>query len=599
MSVMTEKQRKSVRGTLKEVITHSLDDRILGEAMYQAGRLAHIRGDLATAKARYKEAVGRHPKHPRAHYELALIAAAKGKERPTQKALEHMKDAIHELKDFFEANALMGLIYAELFQRTTGHTKLKHLNSGIQYLEAAVGLKDKDRAVKVGERIKVYKTLGWLRLKSLEFDKAETALWAAFQLQEEGERHVDDTVLTFLGIAQFQSGRKVEALATFLRCEDQSQPVLRFNIARCQEEFNRFSEARAIYKGLHAEFPRFPEPLFRLSALALRDTRPRDVNPEVKQYLQTIIEEIDQNNVRALLELGNVAARSGQFREARKSMERAQENASAGDGSIYATVSIANYLLESAQTKTDTKERNERLDLAQKHFVRALKENHGCIFAANGMALCWLLTDHVAEAKERLLLVKDYRPDLASSWENLGLAYMKEQSYSAALALFEEANRKFFEKTDVNLLLQSHAAAKGEKKYEVCLSIAQQLCQLRPETGLHWYLLASSLHKAVIAGLRAAESKGLRVQPVKRWMKQLARCVALFEFCRKTADPKLATGITEKINNIRDHLIPKFENQFLPQAEKLEAQRQLEFQRDSERLATEADPDEDGIPRPE
>jgi tetratricopeptide (TPR) repeat protein len=448
------------------------------------------------------------------------------------------------------------------------------------------------------EHIKVYKTLGWLRVKSLEFEKAEAAFTCARDLQIEVQGSVDDTVLTFLGITQFQCHKLSEALATFGLCEDQLQPVLRFNIARCYEELNRFSEARAIYKALHDEFPRFPEPLFRLSALVLRDTRPHDVNPEVKQYLQAVIEEIDQNNVRALLELGNVAARAGQFREARQSMERAQEKAAGGDGYVYATVSIANYLLESAQTKTDAKDRTNRLDHALHNFAKALKENSNCVFAANGMALCWLLAGYVSEAKERLVLVKDYRAELSSSWENLGLAYMKEQSYTAALALFEDANKKFFEKTDINLLLQSHAAAKGDKKYDTCLAIAQQLCQIRPEQGLHWYILGSSLHKAVVMALRAGQDKGLRVQPVRRWIRQLKRCVAVFEYARKSVDPKMAASIAEKVDNIRNHLLPKFENQFLPQAERLEAQRLLEFEKDSQRLAIDADPEQDGVPRP-
>jgi hypothetical protein len=124
--------------------------------------------------------------------------------------------------------------------------------------------------------------------------------------------------LTFFGIAQFQCHGLVEALVAFGKCEGQSQSVLRFNIGRCQEELNHFIEARALYKSLQAEFPRFPEPLFRLSPLAFRDTRPHDVNPEAKQYRQMIIEEIDQNNVQALLELGSVAARAGQLREARQ-----------------------------------------------------------------------------------------------------------------------------------------------------------------------------------------------------------------------------------------------------------------------------------------
>jgi tetratricopeptide (TPR) repeat protein len=322
---------------------------------------------------------------------------------------------------------LIGLFNPERFLKVTAKAKTEALADAFKYMEQAVMLlRNKHNLT---EHFKVYKTLRWRRVKSLQFQKAETAFTRAYQFQIDPNGAADETVLTFLWMTQFLSHKLTDALATFSRCEDQSQTVLPFNIDRCNEQLNPFSEARRIYIALHNLHPQFPEPLFRLSALALRDTRPHDVNPLVMQYFQAIIEEIDHNNVRPLLELHNVADRAGQFREARQSMERAEEKASGGDGYIDTTISIAKYLLESAQTKTEDKERTNRLDYAQRNFMKALKRNHGCIFAVNGMALCWLLAGHVSEAKERLVLVKDYRPDLASSWENLGLAYMKEHSH--------------------------------------------------------------------------------------------------------------------------------------------------------------------------
>jgi hypothetical protein len=178
--------------------------------------------------------------------------------------------------------------------------------------------------------------------------------------------------------------------------------------------------------------------------------------------------------------------------------------------------------------------------------------------------------DHISEAKEGHVLVKDDRTDLPSSWQNPGLACLKENSSAAALALFEEAHKKFGEKTDVNLLLQCHAAAKGDKKYGVFLAIARQLCQLRPEQSLHWFVLGSSLYKAVVVGLRVGQDKGLRVQLVRRWMKQLKRCVVIFKYCRKGVDLKLAKSIDGNIDHIRNYLLVKFGTDFLPQAERLD-----------------------------
>jgi tetratricopeptide (TPR) repeat protein len=164
----------------------------------------------------------------------------------------------------------------------------------------------------------------------------------------------------------------------------------------------------------------------------------------------------------------------------------------------------------------------------------------------------------VSDAKKQLTLVKEYRPELSASFENLGLAYQCEQSFSAAFSLFEEANKKFFDRTDVNLLLHSFNALKGDKKHDVCLQIAEQMCSLRPENMQHWYLLASGLHKTVLLQLRAAPDKVITVASVQRWIRQLERCVQLFEVCQKEFPGKAAAGIPEKIDSIRNHLLPKF-----------------------------------------
>jgi hypothetical protein len=152
------------------------------------------------------------------------------------------------------------------------------------------------------------------------------------------------------------------------------------------------------------------------------------------------------------------------------------------------------------------------------------------------------------------------------SFENLGLTYQREQSFGAAFSFFEEANKKFFDKPYVNLMLHSFNALKGDKKHEVCLQIAEQMCSLSPENMQHWYVLASALHKTVLLQLRAARDKVIRVASVQRWIRELERCVQLFEVCQKAFPRKAAAGIPEKIDSIRNHLLRKFRGQYLTQA---------------------------------
>jgi tetratricopeptide (TPR) repeat protein len=510
--------------------------------------------------------------------------------------VKYLKEAVRELHDFFEPYAVLGLAYAELYQRADVNAKKEFSELAIRNLEEAVARRDK--APSDSELLKIYMTLGWLRIKSLDFGRAEDAFRKTADLHIKNSETVSDDVLNFLGISQFQCKKYEEALATFQRCQDREKPILRFNIGRCLEELNKFSEAKVIYKTLHEEYPKFAEPLLRLAALAVRDTRPHIINVEAKEYLEAIVQEIDPNNVHAWLELANVNARSGQLREADTIMQKTQELAAGKDGFLYATVSSGNYSLQSAQNKTVEEERRVRISKAQKAYHRALRENQSCVSAANGIAICWLLTGHVSEAKDQLSLVKEYRPELSASWQNLGLAYMRESSYQAAQSLFEDANKRFFDKTDPNLLSHYYSACKGDKRFENCLSVAQQLCQLRPEYDIHWYMLASSLHKVVLSrsSPRSVQEKKLRVTAVTRWIRQAQRAISVFKFFAGTpAGIPSTNGINEKIKMIEEQCLGRL-RKLLTAAEQNEAKRKEEFQAEVENLISDTDPEMDGRP---
>jgi hypothetical protein len=117
----------------------------------------------------------------------------------------------------------------------------------------------------------------------------------------------------------------------------------------------------------------------------------------------------------------------------------------------------------------------------------------------------------------------------------------------------------FFDKTDVNLLIYAFNAATRDKKNNVCLQIAEEMCRLRPENALHWYILVSALHKMVLMQLKAVHDKALRVAVVAWWIRQPERCIKLFEFCKKEPGEKSGfTGMSEMTDSIQNHLLLKF-----------------------------------------
>lgn len=369
-------------------------------------------------------------------------------------------------------------------------------------------------------------------------------------------------------------------------------------MGRCKEELNQFADAKKIYESLNRDYRTFADPLERLAAMALRDSRPNIINNEARDHLMTIV-EFDPNNVRAWIELANVYARCGQWAQADETMRKAQEKARNGDGSLYARVSLGNYQLQSAQRK-EGPERDRRIAGARKEFGYALKNNKNCIAAANGIALCWLLNGDVKEAKDQLQIIKDYNDGIIA-YENLGHACMKEQQYSKAKGFFENANRNFRDKTDVNLLTQTYNACKGENKFTECLVIAQQLCSLRPEDPLNWYDLATSLYRVVVTEYnryRGDDKSRLRERIVIRWIKQLNRSISIYEYLlnEPKTDKKQKESIEKKIKEINDSM-KKF-RQLQEDAKEIDRKREEQFRGEIVATNVDVDPHKDmGRPR--
>lgn len=539
----------------KKAYHNAKTDKLRADAIFILAQYFHYKGDYEKAKSHYELVVQKCPTHPKANFYLGLFAS---KDEP-MKAIDYIeKEGVHsKLYEVFEANSVLGLCYCRLLDRNDILSNEKNFKQAVKYLKLASNQQTND----IIGKIKVLSTLGWLRIKSLKFNKAEATYDRAveeYQKLTEDQIGSDDAsdlipydqLLMFLGISQFQNGKPKVALNTFNQSKEEFlkndpdgklSPILLYNMALCKEEMNKFSEAKKEYTKLHEDFPSFPEPLLRIAALAVRDTRPNIINHEAKKALETIITEINPDNIQAQIELANVIARSKDLNESRKIMQTIQEKAGSSqndsDGFLYSTISIGNYFLESAQNKNDEKEKLERCKKAQAQYLKALKKNHFCVAAANGLAICWLIAGHVDEAKNFLQLVRENRSEQASSYVNLGLADMQEGKYQQAMILFDTANKKFYEKTDINLLLQYYYASKNERKWESCLEIAETLCQLRPETQIHWYLLATSLQKVVITQYKTRQNEGkpLLVQQIDRWVKQLKKCKSLFETFTTTA----------------------------------------------------------------
>jgi len=520
----------------------------LSEANFQIGRFCHIQKEFDKAKTFYEQAIVFYDKHYLARFALAKFLHEEGEH---EKAINNIEPFIKELHDSAEANALLGISYACMY-RDTGNND--HQKNALTYMLEAVNI-SKTSNVVLPESYKLFITLGWVQLKSLQFEKAVKSFLEAVERMKANNLGIDDQTLVFLGISQFQTNDYNGALNSFEQVTNATNPVLRYNMGRCLEMIGKISKAKEIYDSLAKDFPAFAEPFLRLARIYF----------DLKEYERAemqyrhLVQDIGIKNVRISIEYGNFFTRLSQFNKSSGYIHSIITDKSINEGKLTAQIYYGTIFLKSAQQNTDIDKKTRYINAAKDAFIKALKLNHYCITAASGLAICWILDDHHNEGIEFLQIVKDNSSNITRSFYNLGYAYMEKKLYQQAASVFEDCNTIHYEKTDIDLLSLVYESFKADGKFEECLVIAQRMISIDSTKPQFWYYLANSIIKTIQinSNKRRIEQHPPRSYTVQKWIAQLNRSISLFEaFNQTNKDENLRNKYQAKIDGYRKKLVP-------------------------------------------
>ena len=573
-------QKEFVKGLVSR-IPPSMPE-LLAECYYQIARANHESGKASLQKVLdiYQKVIEYNPNHLPARFAISHLKYCLGN---VDDAIDNLKNYMKELHSNYEASMIMGMCYATKYKNTGN---VQFANDAKTNLAEAIRLLTLPKKEKEGEEPqppnedlhKLYSTLGWLYLKTFEYNNAKHAFLQSIDLIEKRAQETEhDTLqqnLTFLAICQFQLEEFQEALNTFQQVENQSSPIIIFNIARCYEELGQTDKAIQIYTDLTNSHPSFPEPYIRLGVISMNETTDVKINQDkAKEYFKTVIQECKSQTVRAQLYLAKIYNNEGNYKLSTEITDKIMQIKPTVDGSLTATVLYANAFLLHGQTKELVQDKEKNFNRARTFFYSALRQNHSCISAASGLALTWLLNGEDSKAKTWLRIVKENQPKLALPAECLGQAYLKSGPEGAPQAAkeFDECNTIHYDRTSTMLFQHCYEAYKTSGNPEDMLTAAEYMIQLEPDRNIYWYMLGSALFHVLRNKLSRANPNlnSYRPSDFKTFIAQAERCIELFEaFGGARAEGKIA--------ELRERVIPNAQKR-LQYAEKAARDEQSKY----------------------
>ena len=547
---------QNTKGLIKKIhnlISNIPDDEseLQAEAYFQAGRIFHSQGNFEKAFKLYDTACQTCKTHSRAQFAVCHYLIQK--KENYQDVIDRLTSVIKDLYEFLEFHAVLGMAYLFKFQNISleeEKNKNDFLIKANEHLNKAIDISIQNKQ-NYSDLYKLYISLGWIQLKSLNFTESEKSFSNACKLIKEKDMEVDDQTLTFYGISQYQNQNFSQALNTFLLVNNQENPILRYNIGRCYEKTGHLNKAKNIYKTLKEEYPNFPEPIFALSRFYIGSKN----SDKAMDLCQQLDRNTNYKNPLVRLEIAKLNMAKGHFGPASESINGILEKFKNSSCYLTALIISGNIFLEFAQKRDDAKKKTYLLN-AYTQYASALKRHKFCYPAASGIALVLLLFGQIQDSTTWLHIIKQNQTYSTHAALNLGLSFFQDKKYQQARLTFEESNSLHYNNTNTSLYYHIFNTYKSENKFKECVEIAQKLIILNPTKLFYTYLLANSINKFILveSNPKTFGENFPNVLTINKWIIQAKRAINLLDIY--ASKNKLDES---KIERIKHKSIPRLE----------------------------------------
>jgi RNA polymerase-associated protein CTR9 len=234
-----------------------------------------------------------------------------------------------------------------------------------------------------------------------------------------------------------------------------------YNVGRLYEAKHELQKAEATYKTILIDHPRYNDCYLRLGCMERDKGWLFDASDKFKETLRT-----EPYNFEAWTLLGNLHYSKLELTPCQKKFElilkKTLENP---DG--YSLIQVGNVWLQSQYMSRDPEKCILARTRALSFYKAAIKHDPRNIYAANGIGCIFAVNRMFNEARDIFSQVREATAEFPDVWINIAHIYVEQKQYAAAVQMYENCLKKFFNNSNTEILLYiARALFKANKMLE-------------------------------------------------------------------------------------------------------------------------------------
>lgn len=279
------------------------------------------------------------------------------------------------------------------------------------------------------------------------------------------------------------------------------QVTINYNLGRLYEATHNYKNAEQIYKDILREHPNYVDCFLRLGCMARDLGQIYEASDWFKEALQ-----VEKDHPDAWSLIGNLHLAKQEWGPGQKKFERilAQE---ATSQDTYSIVALGNVWLQTLYQPTKDKEKERRhQERAIQMYRQALKIDPKNIYAANGVGCVLAHKGYINEARDVFSQVRESTADFPDVWINIAHIYVELKQYVSAIQMYENCHKRFFQSTNVEIMLYIARAYYKCGKMRECKNVLLKIRRVLPNDTLILFNLALVLQKLAASILEDTKS---------------------------------------------------------------------------------------------
>uniref|UniRef100_A0A6G1S7A9 RNA polymerase-associated protein CTR9 n=1 Tax=Aceria tosichella TaxID=561515 RepID=A0A6G1S7A9_9ACAR len=250
--------------------------------------------------------------------------------------------------------------------------------------------------------------------------------------------------------------------------------TIEYNVGRLYEAKHELQKAEATYKKILIDHPMYIDCYLRLGCMDRDKGELFDASDKFKETLRT-----EPYNFEAWTLLGNLHFSKLELTPCQKKFELILKKTPANpDG--YSLIQVGNVWLQSQYMQVKDREKlTLQRGRALSFYKAALQHDPKNIYAANGLGCIFAIKGMYNEARDIFSQVREATADFPDVWINIAHIYVEQKQFAAAVQMYENCLKKFYNNSNTEILLYMARALFKSNKLLECKKVllrARYIC---------------------------------------------------------------------------------------------------------------------------